>query len=49
MFLEREEGTEKERKRNINMREKYRLVAFCTHPDWGPTHNPGVCPDWNRT
>ena len=41
-FLEREEGREKERERNINVW----LPLTC--PVLGPdlAHNPGVCPDW---
>ena len=35
--LEKGEDWEKERERNINVREKYQLVVSCTHPDWGLT------------
>ena len=43
---EREGGKPgEEKERNINVREKYQLVAFWTCPteDW--TCNPGICPD----
>ena len=40
------ERRERERKRNIEVREKHRLVASCTHLDWGLDYNPGTCPDW---
>ena len=36
IFLERREGREKERERNIYVREKHQLVASRVHPDWGP-------------
>ena len=39
MILERGEGREKERERNIDVKEKYPLAAFCTHPA-GVTENP---------
>ena len=35
-FLERGEGREKGKERNINVREKHQL---------GPGHTPGMCPD----
>ena len=38
------EGGERERKRNIDMREKHPLVASCTHPDWGPNLQPRDVP-----
>ena len=34
-FRERKGEREREGKRNIDVREKDRSVAFCTHPDWG--------------
>ena len=34
------EGREKERKRNIYMREKHGLVASYVHPDQGPNLQP---------
>ena len=44
-FLESGEGREKERKRNINVKEKHLwpLIHAPTR-DW--TYNPGMCPDW---
>ena len=46
LFLERGEGRDKERERNINVREKHHLVASHMHPDPGDwTLNPGMCPD----
>ena len=44
LFLEREEGRENERERNIHVREKYWLVAFCRYPSWGPNPQPGHMP-----
>ena len=40
----REGGREKERERNMNVREK-QSVASCTHPDQGLNCNLGMCPD----
>ena len=41
LFLDREEGREKERERNIN------VWLSLTCPRTGDlAHNPGVCPDW---
>ena len=40
LFLFREEGREKERERNIDVREKHQLVACCTCPDWVPNLQP---------
>ena len=45
LFLERGEGREKERKKNINMREKHQSVASCTRPKQNQTRNAGMCPD----
>ena len=42
LFLEREEGRERKRKRNTDVKEKHQLGAFRTHPD--QTHNPGMRP-----
>ena len=36
LFLERREGREKERERNIEVREKHPSVASCRCPDRGP-------------
>ena len=38
LFLERGEGREKERERNIDVPEKHRLVA--SHMPWGPGPQP---------
>lgn len=35
---------EREKERNISLREKYRLAAFCTHPDRGL--NPQTFGTW---
>ena len=35
---------EREKERNINVREKYRLVASCTCPDWGSNSQPRYVP-----
>ena len=37
---------EKERERNINVREKHQLVTSLTHSTWTPGCNPGMCHDW---
>ena len=36
LISERREGREREGERNIDVREKYRRVASCTCPHWGP-------------
>ena len=46
LFLEREEGREKERERHIDVREKHLSAVSCMHPEQGAGHNPGMCPDW---
>ena len=51
-FLERGEGREKERERNIDMREERGLVASYEHPDRGQSTEPETLagpPTWNRT
>ena len=48
MILERGKGWEKERERNIDVREKHRLAASCTRPDWGPNLQPSHVP-WIQT
>ena len=45
-FLERGEGREKERRRNINAREKQGSAVSCTSPNRDQTCNLGMCPDW---
>ena len=40
LFLERGEGREKERERNINVREIHPLVASLMHPNQGPNLQP---------
>ena len=42
LFLERVEGKEKERERNINVW----LPPTCPPTDLSLAHNPGMCPDW---
>ena len=43
-FLERGEGRERERERNVAVREKHWPVASCTHAPWQDrTYNPGMC------
>ena len=37
---------EKDRERNIDVREIHRLVAFLMPPSGDLAHNPGMCPDW---
>ena len=46
MILERGEGREKEKERNIDVKEKHSSVASHTHPDRDQAQNPGMCPDW---
>ena len=46
LFLQREEGREKERERNIDVREICQLVASRAPPNGDLAHNPGMCPDW---
>ena len=47
-IFERGEEKEKERKRNVDVREKYRSAASWHEPQptIEPTCNPGTCPDW---
>ena len=47
LFLERGEKREKEREKNINVREIHRLVASHMPPTGGLAGNPGMCPDWD--
>ena len=35
---------ERDRKRNIDVREKHQPVAFCTRPDWGSNPQPTYLP-----
>ena len=44
LFLERGKRREKEGERNIDVREKHRLVASHMCPNRGLGHNPGMCP-----
>ncbi|KAF6099831.1 hypothetical protein HJG60_011562 [Phyllostomus discolor] len=44
LFLERREGREKQRERNISMREI--SITSCTPPTGDLARNPGMCPDW---
>ena len=46
LSLERGEGREEKRERNIDVQEKHRSVASLTPPTGNPAHNPGMCPDW---
>ena len=43
-ILERGEGREKERERNIEVREKHQSIASCTRPIRDGTCNLGMCP-----
>ena len=45
LFLEKGEGKEKEREKNIDVWEKHPLVASVP-PAGDLAHNPGMCPDW---
>ena len=40
LFLERGDGREKERERNVDEREKHRLVVSLMSPDWGLNLQP---------
>ena len=44
--LERGEGREKEKERNINVWEDTQSVASRTPPPGDLAHNPGMCPNW---
>ena len=46
LFLERREGREKERERNIDVQQKHQSVASCVPPTGDLACNPGMCPDW---
>ena len=46
LFLERGEGREKERERNINVWKIHQLVASWMPPTEDLAHNPGMYPDW---
>ena len=46
LFLERGKRREKERERNIDLREKHQSVASRRPPAGDLAHNPGMCPDW---
>ena len=51
LFLEREEGREKETQRNIDVGEIHQSVASSSvaspmPPTGDLAHNPGMCPDW---
>ena len=45
IYFFREKGREKERERNIDVRENRQLAASCVPPNGGLAHNPGMCPD----
>ena len=45
-ILERGGGQEKEKERNIDMREIHQLVASCTPSTGDLACTPGMCPDW---
>ena len=44
--LERGEGREREKKKNIDVREKHLLVSSCVHPNCDETCSPGMCLNW---
>ena len=46
LFSEKEEGREKERARNIDVRRETSIGCLLHAPYWGPSPNPGMCPDW---
>ena len=45
LFLQRVEGREKEKERNIDVQEIHRSVASHMDPTGDLAHNPGTCPD----
>ena len=45
LFLERGEGSEKDRERDFDVREKLPWVASPVQPSWGLNPQPGMCPD----
>ena len=46
LFLERGEEIEKEKEGNIDVQEKYQLMASHTPPTGDRDHDPGTRPDW---
>ena len=44
LIIERGKGREREWERNIDMREKHRLAAFCMYPNQGPDLQPRHVP-----
>lgn len=42
MFIGLKDSGAGERERNSSVREKYQVVAFCTHPNWGSNPRPLV-------
>ena len=48
LFFREREGRKKERERNLSVRDKYRLVASCTHPTGARTHNQARALTGNR-
>ena len=46
LFLERGEGREKERERNINVWLPLACPPLGAPPTGDPVQNPGMCPDW---
>ena len=49
LFLERGEGKEKDRERNISEGKTHGSVASHTLPTGELAHNPGMCPHWEST
>ena len=45
LFFRERGREEKDRERNIEVREIHQLVASCTCPYQGTTRNPGLCPN----
>ena len=46
LLLQRGEGREQERERNIDMQEKHQLAASRMPTTGDLAHNPAMCPDW---
>ena len=49
LFSERREGREKDKERNIDVREKHQSIASPMYPNQGPNPQPMPVPDQNRT
>ena len=46
LLLEKVEGWEKMKERDIDVQKKHQLVAFCMPLNGDLAHSAGMCPDW---